>query len=271
MDLPLPKPDQDRLSSMTALILLTYGLVRVIQLPSLEWEFSFLGLLIRLEFETRTFMVLLAGALSFAGADWLVRSHPRAQELTPGVEHRVVPGFAALGAGAILTRVPAGAPLAAGLVAAGILLAAIFWAEFVVFDASDPRRDWASLGLRTLSFLLLVGAFVIIRISGLRAAFAVPLVFLSSAAIAWRWLKLERHVGIEAVLAPTIGWVVAQIAWGLHYWPLSPVRGALILGATSYLSLGLAWGHLAARWDRNMLLELGLVALGSVAVLLVAT
>ncbi len=267
----LPRPDRDRLSSMIAMVLLAYGLVRVIELPSVEWEFSVLGLFIRLGFDTRTLMVALAGALAATGADWLIRSHPAAASSPPGVEHRVVPGLAALGAGAILIRLPLGLPLALGLGLAAALLAAVFWAEFVVFDPGDRRHIWASLGLRSLSMILLLGAVFTIRSAGLRAIFAIPLIFLACCAIAWRVFKLEGYGERIGILSLTTGWMVAQIAWGLHYLPISATRVALILGTAAYLGLGFALAHRAGRFAWRQVLELAIVGLGSLVIALLLT
>ena len=256
---------------MIALVLLAYGLVRVIELPSLTWEFNLLGLFIRLGFDTRTLMVVLAGALAATGADWLVRSHPRASIASPGIEHRVVPGLAALGAGAILTRLPLTWPLVLGLGLSALLLAAIFWAEFVVFDPNDRRHSWASLGLRTLSMLLLLGAVFTIRSAGLRAIFAIPLIFLACCAIIWRIFKLEGHSDRIGLLALTIGWMVAQIAWGLHYLPVSASRAALILGTAVYLGTTFTLAHLADKLDRVRVIELGILGLASLGIAFLLT
>jgi hypothetical protein len=174
----------------------------------------------------------------------------------------VIPGLAALGLGAILARLPAGIPLAVGLGVAGLLLYGVLAAEFVVFQPDDPRAGWASLGLRTLSFLLLVGVVFAIRAARVRAAFAIPLVILAAAAVVWRILVIESGAGDRraAAYAAATAWVVGQLGWALHYWPGPPLKFALVLGAVAYAGIGLGRGHLLRAGRAGPLIEHAAVA-----------
>ena len=106
----LPQPQLDHLSSLAALVLLAYGLVRIINLPTLSTDISLFGLVIPLTINTRLIMLSLAAALAVVGADWLVRSHPGAAFDGPPMRHWIIPGLAALGVGGLLTRLPSGPP-----------------------------------------------------------------------------------------------------------------------------------------------------------------
>jgi hypothetical protein len=261
VDSELPFPDRDRISSLTALVLVTYTLIRIVSLPTVETEFNVLGILIRLEFNTNSIMLSLAAALASAGSDWLLRAHPKIEVRRPLPEHWVIPGLAAVGVGAILTRIPQGMILWVGLLLTAAVLIAVLFAEFIVLDQEDPRYDRAALALTALAYMLLIGAFFAIEATALRAIYSVPLVLLASAAVSWRLLCLT---GMESgVNAYTIGisGLTAQIAWGLHYWPIQPLRSALLLGLIVYLGNGIAMAHPTGELDRTRLLELGGVAL----------
>jgi hypothetical protein len=69
-----PTPGFNQISSLTALVLLSYGLIRMITLPSVETEFALLGLLIKIEFRTQSIMLILVAALAASGVDWLIRN-----------------------------------------------------------------------------------------------------------------------------------------------------------------------------------------------------
>lgn len=247
---------------MVALVLLATGLLRIVQLPAVQAEFALLGLLVRIRLDTQFVMLMLAAGLAYTGADWLLQSHPQAGEVRPGWEHRLIPGLAALGLGAILARLPAGLPLAAGLAVAGLLLYGIYAAEFVVFAADDPRADWAALGLRSLSMLLLVGVIFAIRAAGVRAAFAIPLLALAGAAVVWRILVMQFGPSDlrAAAYAAATAWVMAQLAWALHYWPGPPLRIGLLLGALAHAGAGLSRGKLAGQVGPRLVLEHVVVA-----------
>ena len=252
---------------MAALVLLTYTLTRLVVLPSLSAEFSLLGLIVRFEFNTQSVMLTLAAALTTAGAAWLLRSHPQATTQRSTVEHWVIPGLAALGVGAILSRVPPGVGLGVGLALAAALLIAVLVAEFIVFDPTDPRYDAAALGLRALAYLLLIGAIFAVRATGVRAAFAVPILLIGSSAVSWRLLRLGAPQVRVLRYALLIGIVTAQLSWGLHYWPTSPLKQALILGLAAYLGEGFILAHLKEGITAARALELAILA----ALSLVAT
>lgn len=247
---------------MVALVLLAAGLLRVVQLPALQTEFALLGLLVRLRLDTQFVMLMLAAGLAFTGVDWLLQSHPLAARARPGLAHRLIPGLAALGLGAILARLPAGIPLAVGLLVAGLLLYGIYAAEFVVFQPDDPRAAWASLGLRSLSMLLLLGVIFSIRAARMRAAFAIPLITLASAAVAWRILVMQSEASDRRAAAYAIAcaWIVGQLAWALHYWPAPPLRIGLLLGAMAHAGTGLSRSQLAGEAGPAMVIEHAAVA-----------
>jgi hypothetical protein len=266
----LPRPNPDRLSALTALVLLAFGLTRVTVLPTLPLQATLLGLVVRVEINTRLIMLLLAAGLAVAGADWLLRSHPAATSLRFPVEHWIIPGLAAFSVGSIVTRLPLGHALWLGLVLGAALLVAVLIAEFHVVDPQDPRHDAAAIGLRVLSYLFLVGAIFALTSGEMRAIFKVPLLFLATLAMSWRLLRLRKPRDEAWVLALVIGLSVAQLGWVLHYWPLPAVREALLLVLVVYLAEGLL---LAAQQDRlppKRVLEFGLFgacALGAILVL----
>ncbi len=259
------------MSVLSALVLLSYTLLRIVELPALRADLTVLGLLLRFEVNTRNLMLTLTAALTAAGADWLIRAHPWRATGRSTREHWVLPGLAALGVGAILARLPMGPTWWLGLGLSAVLLIAILATEFIVSEADDPRHDTAALVLATLAHLFLVGALFAIRATGQRATFAVPLVFLSTGAVAWRHLKLELPERRVALQASLVGVVLAQISWGLHYWPLTPLRFALILGLANYLATGIAGAYMREEFGRAARVEFSLVGAVALAAILVLT
>jgi len=260
---PLPRPDRDRAGALVALILIAYGLVRLIELPLQAIQFELFGVLIRVDFDARFVMLTLASALAASGVDWVLASHPLRRPV--GLEPRVLPGMAALGVGAILTGLPGWPAWPIGLALGGLLIYAVLYAEFVVWDPDDPRTVTASLGLRWLGILLTVGIAFAVRAGGLRAVFSVPLLFAGTGLVGWRVLELERIRRAIWPYAVTAGWITAQLAWGLHYWPLQPIAAALLLGLAGYVSIGLGRAHLLGRAGRRTVYEFGGLALAVLA------
>jgi hypothetical protein len=268
----LPQPDRDRLSALTALVILIYALLRIVDLPELSQQVALLGLLLSININTPLILLTLAAALTAAGADWIVRGHPMAIEGTHTAEHWIVPGLASLGIGAILSQLPTGPTLWISLPLAALLLIAVLIGEFIVFDPEDPRYDFARVGLRTLSYLLLVGALFAIHAFNLRAFYLVPLTFLASLAVSWRLQRLEAINPKRSLLyALTTGMLAAQVAWAFHYWPLSPLKVSLILALWVYLAHGWARSLEQQQAGIGTMIELGLVAgVGLTAIIFLA-
>jgi hypothetical protein len=260
VDRNLPRPDADRVSALTALVILAYTLVRVVDLPALPVETAVAGLILRLEVNTRLIMITLAAALAVVGTQGLVRSHPRtADRSRPPFEHTLIPALAALGVGIILTRLPQGPPFWIGLGLGATLIVAVLLAEFISVDPGDPRAALAALGLSWLSFLLLSGAVFAVRATGQRAAFAIPWIALTAGAVAWRTLRLEIPWSHRWVHAVAIGGAAGQIGWALHYWPISPWRYALLLTLLVYAATRLTSSVLQGDLTRTAVGEVVLV------------
>jgi hypothetical protein len=265
----LPRPDRERLSALGALVLLAFTLVRLVNLPTLPFEFGVAGLLIRIEVNRAVVLVGLAAAVTVAGADWLARSHPRGPRGRARLEHVIIPGLATLATGAILTRLEPGPALWVGLALAAGLLLAVLVAEFVVIDPQDPRRMTASIGLAALAQILLTGVYFALFGLGVRAFFSIPVSLMATAAVAWRLLRLRIPESHQALYALAIGAGVAELTWGLYYLPLAAIQPALILGLLAYLAIQTTVSLLRQRLTRARALEYAAVAgLGIVAVFL---
>ena len=264
-----PSPEPERVSALTALVLLTYGFIRMIVLPSVETEVVLLGLVIKVVFRTQFVMLTLAAALAAAGTDWLVRSHPHR---TPGkwrVENWVVPAFAAIAVGVVVIRLPDGPPFWIGLFLGALLLIAILTAEFIVSYPEDPRYEWVATGILALSFLLLTGTFYSIHALQMRALFGAPLVGGASLIITWRLLRLAFPAGRVEAWALLSGVLISQIALGLHYWPVSPLQASLLLAIGVYFIYQYFQSHLDHMLGPRTILEqlsLSLIALALVLI-----
>lgn len=261
----LPVPERDQIAALTALILLAYGLIRIVELPTWEVEFSLLGLLVRFDFNARFVMVGLSGALAVIGSEWVMQSHPISADRPPGWRSRLMPGLAALGAGAVLPLLPLGPLWVGGLAAAGGLIFAVLLAEFLVLDRTDPRAAAAGVGLRSLGILIVVGVAYAARANAIRAIFAVPAVFGTVTLVAGRSIELAVPRAPSWPYALACGMLAAQLAWGLHYWPVNAVQQALMIGLVSYLATGLGTANLRSLLRPRLLYEFSAVALATLA------
>lgn len=264
METRLHHPDRHRISILAALVLLAYTLLRLVALPEITGQFSLLGLIFSVEINTRLVMLSLAAAITASGANWVIQSHP----LPPrGYAHTIIPALAAFGFGSILARVPQGAALFAGLALIALVLTTIIRTEFVVLDPQDERYPLAAWGLKFLGLLLIVGSYFAIRVSGMRAAYAVPLIFAATTIIAWRLLQLGTETGATWRQPLLLGLLISQLGLALHYWPILPLQGAMLLGLGAFLGLELIHGVNNRSLDRRRSIELISLALLSLLVI----
>ena len=252
-----PVIEPRKLSTLAALVLLAYCLVRVVPLPTTSLTPSLFGITVRIDVNSTAILLILAASLAVAGTDWIIRSHPRAAGLRPSFEHWIIPGLAAFALGGIVIRLPYGIWFWFGLALSASLLVAVVQAEFIALDRDDPRFDRAAISLRALAWLLLIGALFAIRVSAPRAILSLPLVFAGVTGVTWRLLRLDEPVSSAWLDATLVGMAAAQVDWGLHYWRATPLRQALLLGLLAYLLVNLILAYRQGRLGRSRLTEIG--------------
>lgn len=271
MDRPAPAIEPRKLSTLAALVLLAYCLVRVVPLPSTSLTPTLFGISIRLDLSANALLLLLASSLAVAGTDWIIRLHPQASARHPSFEHWIIPGLAALALGGIVIRLPNGAAFWIGLALSALFLVAVVQAEFIALDRADPRFEWAAISLRALAWLLLLGALFAIRISAPRAILSLPLVWITVTLIAWRLLRLDESAapaGLDAFLVGLAAW---QVDWGLHYWPLTPLRQSLLIVLLAYTLIHLVLAFRQGRLQRSRVTEIGVIATLALLVIVLLT
>ena len=230
-------PDPSRVSILTAMILLTFALARLISTPTYPVNFSFAGLDLAFHVDLNLALTLLAAGLTAAGVDWLLRSHPSIQ---PGetVEHWLVPMLTSLVIGVALYTLPAGWLWWVGFALGGLLLVVVFLAEYIVVDPADMFYPAATVALTALAFTLYLILAVALRAMGARALYLVLALFLAGGLASLRTLHLRLNERWEFAWAAGIALVGTQLAAGLYFWPLSPIRFGLgLLGPVYALTL----------------------------------
>jgi hypothetical protein len=263
-----PTPGFNQISSLTALVLLSYGLIRMITLPSVETEFALLGLLIKIEFRTQSIMLILVAALAASGVDWLIRNHPYFKGNILILEHWVLPALAAVAIGVIVLQIPESPQLWLGLFLGALLLVGVLWAEFIVSFQRDPRYGTVTIALNGLAFLLLTGSYFAIYALQLRVVFAIPIILVLTSAVIWRLFRMGFPGDRVWPWGMMISIITAQVAVALHYWPISPLRTSLLLSFISYLMYQLIVSHLNGELNRSFVIEN--LFIGGIALLMIA-
>lgn len=241
MHAPQHLPDANRLSIVTATILLVYALTPYVNLPGQELELQLPGFLFQLRLNFNTLVSVLVALLAAAGTDWLMQGHPTAAGVAR-LPNWLLPALTAWVIGVPLTTLDISPEWWAVFALGGLLLILVLVAEYIVVDPNDIRHAPASIGLIAVSFALYLVLAISIRAASLRLYVVLialaPTVFLVSIRTLFlrnlgRWL-VSWAVGITLV--------VGQVAVGLYYLPISPLRYGLILLGLTYGLTSLASG-----------------------------
>lgn len=230
---------------LTAAVLLTFALARLIQTPEFILEMQLPGFYFSYPVSLNTLMVVLAAGLTATGMDWLLRSHPSLRK-TPTIEYWVLPTLATFIIGIPLTLLPPGNIWWLGFGIGGTVLVLVFLAEYIVVEPSAPQYAIATSGLTALAFAIYLILTTALRYSGARLFLVAPALFFAAGLVSLRTLHLRVSQRWEFNWALGIALVCTQIGAGLHYWPVSPVQfGLALLGplyALSNLSANLLEG-----------------------------
>lgn len=244
-------PSLDRISIVSAAVLMAFALVPVVGNAISSLKFSLLGIAFEFPTNYASLISFAAAALAAAGTDWLLQSHPH-KGMGSRINHWVLPGLTAWAIGVPLSRltISGGWWIVFGL--GSVLLILVMVSEYVSLDMADIRYMPATLGLTAVAFALFLIVTVAVRGVGLRlylmVLMIVPLTFL----ITLKTLYMRLEGTWLYVWSVVIAVVVGQIAFALHYLPLSPLRFGLVLTGVVYALVSVA-GGLEERLDRSKL------------------
>jgi len=232
-------PKTDRISVITASILVSYALLPFIQISSRQLAFTVFGILISLNFNIFNLISLITAALAAAGTDWMLHEHPNIGDHST-VPHLILP---ALTAGAI--GIPLGfltiSPTWWVILGLGsVLVLLVLVGEYVSLDKQNQYFSIALMVLSAISFGLFLIIIIAVRAANLRLYLTAVILPVMYAFFSLRILQL-RFGGIWPVKwTAVIVLAITQFTIGLYYWPLSPVRFGLLLLGPAYALIGIA-------------------------------
>ncbi len=230
-------PNPERLSVLTATILLAYALTRFVDLPGWVLAAHPLGILVSIHINVQTTIPLLVAGIMAAGTSWLLSDHPALQGETsrePGVEHWLLPAVVAWVIGIPLTQSPAGYQWILGLFITGGLLVLILTAEYIAIDPEDLRQPIAEAGLTAVSFAAYLVLAIALRAAETRLYLILPALALIAGVLSVRTWHLRLGGEWALIEAGLVVVIVGQIAAALHYWPLPPVSYGLAMLGPAY-------------------------------------
>jgi hypothetical protein len=232
-------PDSNRLSVLTAVILLAYALTRVIALPPFAIQTNMLGIELTFRISSNAVVSILVAGLTATGMDWLLRSHPHFHQKNT-FEHWILPALTAWIIGVSIYSLADNPLWWLAFLLGGVFLVLICVAEYVAVDPDDSRYGAAVASLTGLSFVLLLILITALRTVGMRLITFLPPLFLAVWLVSIRTLHLRLGGKWEFFWSLGIAFVITQLAAPLHYWRLSPLQFGLLLLGPAYALTSLA-------------------------------
>lgn len=226
-------PDTDHLGLLTATVLLTFAMTRILPTPEFTVTLQVPGFYFAVPLNLQTAFILLAGALTAGGMNWLLLDHPSLPR-TQSVEHWLLPALTTLVLGASLGVLDSFTFWWIGFITSGILLVLVFMAEYIVVEPASASYALARAGLTALSYALFLILVTSLRLAGVRLVVLLPAVLLAAWLISLRILHLDGTDRWDFPWATGISIVCVQIAAALHYWPTQPLQFGLILTGPLY-------------------------------------
>ncbi len=228
-------PDADRLSIITATILIAYAAIPFVSIPGWVISLQLPGFLFEMQLNFNTVVSILVAILAAVGTDWLIHGHPH-QEGKTRLPHWLLPALTAWAIGVPLSTLQISPEWWAVFALGGLLFVLVLVAEYIVVDGNDLRHGPASVGLTAVAFALYLVLAISVRAADLRLYMLLPALVPTVFLVVIRSLYLRSAGRWHGAWAFGISLVVGQAAIGLHYLPLSPLPfGLLLVG----LALGL--------------------------------
>jgi hypothetical protein len=229
-------PDTNHLSVVTATILFAYALTPFVILPERNLNFQLPGFFFVLRINFVSLVSVLAAGMAMAGSIWLVEGHPDRPRKNAFI-HGLLPGLTAWMIGVPLSTLSVDMQWWVVFAFGGVLLTLVFAAEYIVVDIMDARIGPATVGLTAISFALYMVLAVAVRASALRLYLLLPPLVMTLGLVSWRTLYLRLGGKRTLHWGLAISMLVGQLAIGIHYWPISPLRyGLILLAAASALT-----------------------------------
>ena len=131
-------PEFDKVSQLTAAIMLVYALERYITLPSRLIEFTVGNFYLGFELNVNTVTTFLVAGMTASGADWLLRSHPAIKKQQT-IQHWVLPSITSLVLGITLNRVAFGWLWWIVFSLGALFLIIVLITEYIAVDVYHPQ------------------------------------------------------------------------------------------------------------------------------------
>jgi hypothetical protein len=232
-------PELDRLSIVTAMILLSYALTAFIRLPEQALSIQLPGFLFVIRVSIYTIISFIVAVLAAAGSAWVISGHPHLGEHKSWY-HWIIPSLTALVIGVPLNTLEVSSAWWVIFGMGGLLLIVVLIAEYISVDALDRYYSLACIVLTVVSLSLFLILAIAIRGAQFRLYAVISTLVPAIALLTARVLHLRLLGKWSLAWTGGISLIMGQLAACIFYLPLNSVQFGLILLAFIYGLISLA-------------------------------
>lgn len=232
-------PNADRISMITASILVSYALLPFAQVSSRQIAFTVFGVFISFNVNFYTLISLITAALAAAGTDWMLREHPNIGEKST-IPHLILPALTAGAIGIPLGFLTVSPEWWVILALGSVLVLMVLVGEYVSLETDNQYFPIALMFLSAVSSGLFLIIIIAVRAANLRLILTAVILPAVYAFFSIRVLQLRFGGSWPVKWTAVIALTIAQFTIGLYYWPLSPIRFGLLLMGPAYALIGIA-------------------------------
>lgn len=262
---------RDCISVTTWVLVFGFALSLVAQIPTVVIRFRAFGTPTEVELTSSMIMGLILAIAASAGAESLIRLHPKRQANRLGLtwDYWALPAAMSIITVVLLPSLPTRLLQVLVILIAGVLLAVAFFSLYATVEPGQPGFRRARLWLDALAYGVALLLFLFVYQARTRSLLSGTLIALTATLLAVELLRTSsnemRHVLIYSAV---IGLLLGEMTWALNYWPLLPgLTGGLLLLLGFYLAIGIALQSLQGRLTKRVMIEFGVFAV--IAVILI--
>ena len=247
-------PAIDRLSIVTAMVLLTYSVTAFVQIPERALELQLPGFLFVVKLGIFTVVSGLVALLAAAGCEWVLAGHPHLGDQRHWY-HWILPALTSMTIGVPLNSLEVGPAWWVIFGMGGILLLGVLIAEYISVDPEDHNYQLACMVLTVVFMSLFLILAIAVRGAELRLYAVLSTLVPASALLSARIIHLRLAGRWHLAWVGAISLILGQAAIGLFYLPVKPIQFGLLLLAVLYGLTSLAGNAEEEQTARRLWLE----------------
>jgi hypothetical protein len=262
---------RDHISVTVWVMIFGFGLSLIAQIPTAVIRFRAFGTPTEIELTSTTIMGLILAIAASAGAESLIRLHPKRQANRLGLTwvYWALPAAMSIITVVLLPSLPTRLLQVLVILIAGVLLTVAFFSLYATVEPGQPGFRRARLWLDALAYGVALLLFLFVYQARTRSLLSGTLIALTATLLAVELLRTSSNEMRRVLIySAVIGLLLGEMTWALNYWPLLPgLTGGLLLLLGFYLAIGIALQSLQGRLTKRVMIEFGVFAV--IAVILI--